>query len=101
MRDALSAVLALAPAPHGFTVGEFAAKVHALTGTSDAQYSIRQAAYDLRKLRGKQLIDKPARDPQAASDKGSLECLGALRVPTTQASSTMTKKAMAQAVGGT
>ena len=26
MRDALSAVLALAPAPHGFTVGEFAAK---------------------------------------------------------------------------
>jgi hypothetical protein len=61
MRDALSAVLALAPAPHGFTVGEFAAKVHTLTGTSDAQYSIRQAAYDLRKLRGKQLVDKPAR----------------------------------------
>jgi len=61
MRQALSAVLALAPAPHGFTVGEFAAKVHAMTGTSDADYSIRQAAYDLRKLRGKQLIDKPAR----------------------------------------
>ena len=61
MRDALSAVLALAPAPHGFTVGDFAAKVHAMTGTSDAQYSIRQAAYDLRKLRGKQLVDKPAR----------------------------------------
>src|SRR6185369_14509229 len=61
MRDALSAVLALAPAPHGFTVGEFAAKVHAITGTCHADYSIRQAAYDLRKLRGKQLIDKPAR----------------------------------------
>jgi hypothetical protein len=61
MRDALSAVLALAPAPHGFTVGEFAAKVHARTGTSDAEYNIRQAAYDLRKLRGKQLLDKPAR----------------------------------------
>ena len=61
MRDALSAVLALAPAPHGFTVGDFAAKVHAITGTSDADYSIRQAAYDLRKLRGKQLVDKPAR----------------------------------------
>jgi hypothetical protein len=61
MRDALSAVLALAPAPHGFTVGEFAAKVHAVTGTSDADYTIRQAAYDLRKLRGKQLLDKPAR----------------------------------------
>ena len=61
MRDALSAVLALAPAPNGFTVGEFAAKVHAMTGTSDPDYTVRQAAYDLRKLRGKQLVDKPAR----------------------------------------
>jgi len=61
MRDALSAVLALAPAPHGFTVGELAAKVHSITGTSDTEYSVRQAAYDLRKLRGKRLVDKPAR----------------------------------------
>ena len=61
MRDALSAVLALAPAPHGFTVSDFAAKVHAMTGTFDADYTIRQAAYDLRKLRGKQLVDKPGR----------------------------------------
>jgi hypothetical protein len=60
MRDALSAVLALAPAPHGFTVSEYTAKVHAMTGTCDADYTIRQAAYDLRKLRGKQLVDKPA-----------------------------------------
>jgi len=51
-------VLALAPVPHGFTVGEFAAKVHARTATSDAEYTIRQAAYDLRKLRGKELVDK-------------------------------------------
>jgi hypothetical protein len=33
----------------------------AITGTSDADFSIRQAAHDLRKLRGKQLADKPAR----------------------------------------
>ena len=32
MRDALKAVLALAPAPNGFTVAEFTAKVHAITG---------------------------------------------------------------------
>ena len=61
MRDALSAALALAPAPNGFTVAEFAAKVHAITGTCHADYSIRQAGYDLRKLRGKQLVDKPGR----------------------------------------
>ena len=72
MRNALKAVLALAPAPNGFTVAEFTAKDHAMTGTSSAAYSIRQAAYDLRKIRGKQLLDKPARSrryhvpPQAA-----------------------------------
>jgi hypothetical protein len=61
MRNALKAVLALAPAPNGFTVAEFTAKVHAMTGTSSTAYSSRQAAYDLRKIRGKQLLDKPAR----------------------------------------
>ncbi len=33
--------------------------MHALTGVNHTGYSIRQAAYDLRKLRGKQLVDKP------------------------------------------
>jgi hypothetical protein len=59
IRDALRAALALTPAPNGFTVAEFTTKVHALTSTSDTQYSTRQAAYDLRKLRGKQLVHKP------------------------------------------
>jgi hypothetical protein len=60
-RSALAAVLALAVAPDGFTVAEFAAKVHALTGQTAADYTLRQAAYDLRKLRGKQLVVKPGR----------------------------------------
>ena len=57
IRAALSAVLALSAASGGFTVAAFTAKVHAMTGHTG--YTIRQAAYDLRKLRGKQLIDKP------------------------------------------
>ncbi|ORW72804.1 hypothetical protein AWC22_24315, partial [Mycobacterium riyadhense] len=61
MHEALRGVLALAPAPNGFTVAEFAAKVHALTGVDDSAYNVRQAGYDLRKLRGKQLVDKPGR----------------------------------------
>jgi hypothetical protein len=61
MRDALRAALALAPAPNGFTVAEFVAKVHALTGVDHSGYTVRQAGYDLRKLRGKQLLDKPGR----------------------------------------
>jgi hypothetical protein len=70
IRAALSAALALAPAPGGFTVAEHAARVRAMAGHDG--YTTRQAAYDLRKLRCKQLISKPARtrryhvQPQAA-----------------------------------
>ena len=59
IRAALSAALALAAAPHGFTVAEFTAKVRSMTGQGG--YTIRQGAYDLRKLRGKNLAVKPAR----------------------------------------
>ena len=59
IRAALSAALSLAPAPGGFTVAEHAAKVRATPGHEG--YTTRQAAYDLRKLRGKQLISKPGR----------------------------------------
>ena len=72
IRHALAAVLALAAAPAGFTVTDLAAKVHAMTGQTDGNYTVRQAAYDLRKLRGKHLVDKPGHTrryhipPQAA-----------------------------------
>ena len=35
--------------------------MHALTGVDHCGYTVRQAGYDLRKLRGKQLVDKPGR----------------------------------------
>jgi len=61
IRAALAAVTALAPSPDGFTVSDFAQKTRDITGRSETEYTIRQAAYDLRKLRGKGLIQKPAR----------------------------------------
>jgi hypothetical protein len=62
IRAAMAAVLALAPAaPGGFTVAELAGKVRAMTGQTETGYTTRQATYDLRKLRGKQLVEKPAR----------------------------------------
>jgi hypothetical protein len=61
MRAALAAVLALAAAPRGFTVAELTAKVQQMTGLTQTGYTIRQAAYDLRKLRGTHLIAKPGR----------------------------------------
>jgi hypothetical protein len=57
IRAALAAALALAAAPRGFTVAEFTASA-AMTGQPD--YTIRQGAYNLRKLRGKGLAAKPA-----------------------------------------
>ncbi|HEX6877275.1 MAG TPA: hypothetical protein VF165_16590 [Nocardioidaceae bacterium] len=60
-RTALAATLALAVAPDGFTVADLATKVRALTGSSQQDYTVRQASYDLRKLRGKQLVVKPDR----------------------------------------
>jgi len=59
IRAALAAALALAPAPGGFTAAEFTAQVRHLTRNDG--YTTRQAAYDLKKLRGKGLADKPGR----------------------------------------
>jgi len=59
IRAALSAALALTAAPDGFTVAEFTGKIQAMSG--QAGYTTRQAAYDLRKLRGKNLAIKPGR----------------------------------------
>jgi len=60
-RAALAAVLALAVAPDGFTVADLATKIRSLTGQTEQDYSVRQAAYDLRKLRAKHLVIKPGR----------------------------------------
>jgi hypothetical protein len=79
IRAALSAALVLAPAPGGFTVADHAAKVRAMPGHDS--YTTRQAAYDLRKLRGKQLLSKPGRTrryhvpPQAARTIAALLAL--------------------------
>jgi hypothetical protein len=69
-RTTFAAVAALAASPDGFSVADLADKVHTMTGRDD--YTIRQAAYDLRKLRGHDLVVKPGRSrryhvpPQAA-----------------------------------
>ena len=56
MRAVIEAVLGLAPQPGGFTVGALAVKTAALL--AQPTYTPRHAAYDLRKLRGKGLIER-------------------------------------------
>jgi hypothetical protein len=58
MRAVLSAVTALSANPQGFHASELAAKVQAMRETACRDYGPRQAAYDLKKLRGKGLIQK-------------------------------------------
>lgn len=55
-RAVMEAVLALSPNPHGFTASELAVKVSPLL--NDDTYSPTRAAYDLRKLRSKGLLEK-------------------------------------------
>ncbi|MBI4611842.1 MAG: hypothetical protein HY726_22865 [Candidatus Rokubacteria bacterium] len=56
MRAVIEAALALAPRPGGLTIRELTDKTRALLGPGGPPYTPRQAAYDLRKLRGKALI---------------------------------------------
>lgn len=55
MRAVLEAVIALSVAPHGFKCADLVAKVRENIAS---HYTPRQAAYDLKKLRGKNLVRK-------------------------------------------
>ena len=59
IRTTLTALLALSPSPRGFSLSELQAKVHSMTGRHD--YTKRETAYDLKKLRAKQLVAKLGR----------------------------------------
>jgi hypothetical protein len=56
MRWVAEAVLALAPHPRGFTASGLATTVRTLSQQSESEYGARRAAYDLKKLRGKQMV---------------------------------------------
>jgi hypothetical protein len=56
MRWVAEAVLALATAPRGFTASDVARQVQRFGGPAAAAYTPRRGAYDLKKLRAKQLV---------------------------------------------
>ena len=57
MRYVVEALIALSPA-NGFTASDVAVRVRLLSKQSPLQYGSRHAAYDLKKLRGKQIVDR-------------------------------------------
>lgn len=58
MRAVAQAVVALAAQPEGFTSEQLAQRVWEQQGRSMARYDGRKAAYDLRKLRAKSLLER-------------------------------------------
>ena len=58
MRTVIESVVALATSPTGFSASELAAQVRARSGQRETPYGPRQAAYDIKKLRGKGLVHK-------------------------------------------
>ena len=80
MRAVLAAALALAPAPAGFTAGDVAFKVRESAGPALPDYRARHAAYDLKKLRGKQLVTKPDRSRRYQVPAAGLRTITALVV---------------------
>jgi len=56
MRQVIEALIALSPSPNGFTASEVAARVRASHQQTQLHYGPRQAAYDLKKLRGKHIV---------------------------------------------
>lgn len=79
LRAVLQAVLALAVLPQRWGCAAVAEKVREILGCSSATYAARQAAYDLKKLRGKELIRKDGPRYYEASAEG-LQTIAALGV---------------------
>jgi hypothetical protein len=79
MRVVLQAVMALAVLPQRWGCAAVADKVREISGSSAPTYAARHAAYDLKKLRGKGLIEKAGPRYYQASPNG-LQTIAALAI---------------------
>jgi hypothetical protein len=77
-RTVLSATLALAFSPDGFTVGQFATTVQSMLKGAGPAYSARRGAYDLKKLWGKNLVSKVAKSRRYSVPLSAIRTIGAL-----------------------
>jgi hypothetical protein len=80
MRAVAHAVIALATSPKGFTASQLAHKVGTLSRLPPPRYAPRHAAYDLKKLRGKKLVDKIGSSHRYQPTRQGLRALTALLV---------------------
>jgi hypothetical protein len=74
-RHVVDAVVGLATQPEGFSLAELAEAVRARTGWGPKRYSVRQAAYDLAKLRGKKLAKRKEKSRRYVSDPSGVRTM--------------------------
>jgi hypothetical protein len=83
MRQVAEAVLALSTSPTspaGFTASDLAQKVRKMNGQTEAEYGPRRAAYDIKKLRAKHMIQKIGTSRRYESVPECLRAIAALLV---------------------
>jgi hypothetical protein len=78
MRCAGQAVLALAASSGTFTASGLAGQVCSATGQAFSQYGPRHAAYDLKKLRAKNMIQRVGRSRRYEATPSGLKAIAAL-----------------------
>jgi hypothetical protein len=96
-------VLALSPSPGGFTAPQLAEQVRRLSQQDDSQYGSRRAAYDLKKLRGKQIVCRIGRTARYETIPQGARAMAASSIPTAaepKPPSTSTTKPFARACLG-
>jgi len=82
MRWVVEAVIALclSLSPHGFTASELARQVRVLSNQGESEYGARRAAYDLKKLRGKEIVRRIGQTRRYQSTSSGLKAMVALVV---------------------
>jgi len=80
VRAVAQALIALAPQPGGFTAEELAARVRSQQGRAIPKYNTRKAAYDLRKFRGKRLVQRIANSRRYRVQRPGIRTLAALLI---------------------
>lgn len=80
MREVMAAVVALAAKPNGFSASDIAWQVCRQTGQAAQEYGPTQAAYDLKKLRAKNLVTKIAQSRRYTTESQGLRTITALSV---------------------
>jgi hypothetical protein len=80
MRWVIEALIALSPSPGRFTASELARQVRMISKQTESEYGPRHAAYDLKKLRGKNVVRRIGQTRRYESIPKGLRAMAALVV---------------------